>query len=64
MASFLSLTVSVADGVGSLVLNRPAKGNSINQQMQVGQRAARWLVHEDRLAAGWCSCSLLLPPTD
>ena len=33
MGSFSTLTVSVADGVGSLVLNRPTKGNSISQAM-------------------------------
>lgn len=33
MGSFQTLTVSVADGVGSLMLNRPTKGNSISQQM-------------------------------
>lgn len=33
MGSFSTLTVSVADGVGSLVLNRPAKGNSISREM-------------------------------
>lgn len=35
MGSFSNLTVSVADGVGSLVLNRPTKGNSISQTMYV-----------------------------
>lgn len=45
MGSFSTLTVSVADGVGSLVLNRPTKGNSISQAMWTELAPAlQWLV--------------------
>ena len=47
MAAFTTITVSVEDAVGQLVLNRPAKGNAISKEMwEELPRGVQWLLEQ------------------